>query len=214
MASRYLDTSPTVAAALKAGTPIVVIETGFFMKLPYPKNKEALLDCEQAFWQRQCVPCCVAVVEGRLKAGLTKDDMDKLCQTGKSCARWELPGLVGSGETAGAGASAAMAIARMADIVPVMAPGLSDTLADLDALGSSRRLVFCGRVSPEKALLFNSRGVPVLRQEGTAVADAYQALRDLELSESAVVPCGDTLGDMADASSAAALELKKRSNFT
>ena len=40
------------------------------------------------------------------------------------------------------------------------------------------------------------------------------AMRELELSESAVVPCGDTLGDMADRSSAAAIELKKKTDFT
>lgn len=214
MASRYLDMSPTVAAALKAGTPIVAIETGFFLRLPYPENLTALQESEQAFWSRQCVPCFVAVVNGRLKAGLTKDDMEELCQSSRSCVRFELPGLVGGGETAGAGASAAMAIAKMAGIVPVMAPGLTDTLADLDALGSSRRLVFCGKISPDRALLFSSRGVPVLRQEGAALADAYQVLRDLELSESAVVPCGDTLGDMAGTACAVALELKKRSSFT
>ena len=59
MASRFLDFSPPVATALKLGTPIVAIETGFFMRLPYPKNKEALSECEQAFWRRDCVPCCI-----------------------------------------------------------------------------------------------------------------------------------------------------------
>ena len=110
MASRYLDLSPTVAAALKAGTPIVVIETGFFLRLPYPDNLSALQECEQAFWSRQCVPCCVAVVNGRLKAGLTRDDMETLCQSSRSCVRFELPGLVGGGETAGAGASGPLTI--------------------------------------------------------------------------------------------------------
>ena len=107
MASKYLDTTPPVAAALKAGTPIVAIETGFFMRLPYPRNLAALQACEEAFWRRGCVPCCVAAVNGRLKAGLTKEDMETLCRAGGSCSRWELPSLVGGGGTAAAGASAA-----------------------------------------------------------------------------------------------------------
>ena len=214
MASKYLELSPPVAVALKAGTPVVAIETGFFMQLPYPKNLKALQDCEEAFWRRDCVPCCVAVVNGRLKAGLTKDDMETLCQEGKTCSRWELPSLVGGGGTAGAGPSAAMAIAKLAGIVPVMAPGLSDSLADLDALGTSERLVFCGKVSPDKTLLFSSRGVPVLRQETGQISSAYLMQRDLELSESAVVPCGETLGDLADRSSAVAIDLKKKTNFS
>ena len=54
----------------------------------------------------------------------------------------------------------------------------------------------------------------MLRQEPAQLTDAYLVLRELELSESAVVPCPDTLGDMAETSSAVALELKKRSSFT
>ncbi len=214
MASKFLDMSPTVAAAIKAGTPIVAIETGFFMKLPYPRNLSALQECEEAFWRRDCVPCCVGVVNGRIKAGLVKEDMDALCQAGTSCSRWELPSLVSGGGTAAAGASAALAIAKIAGIVPVMAPGLSDTLADLDALGASARMVFCGKVSPDKALLYSSRGVPVLRQETARLSDAYLVLRELELSESAVVPCGETLGDLAEASSSVAIDLKRKTNFS
>lgn len=214
MASKYLDTTPPVAAALKAGTPIVAIETGFFMRLPYPRNLAALQACEEAFWRRDCVPCCVAAVNGRLKAGLTKEDMETLCRAGGSCSRWELPSLVGGDGTAAAGASAALAIAKMAGIVPVMAPGLTDSLADLDALAASARMVFCGKVTPDRALLYSSRGVPVLRQEPGQLTDAYLVLRDLELSESAVIPCGETLGDLAEAASAVAIDLKKRSNFT
>ena len=56
--------------------------------------------------------------------------------------------------------------------------------------------------------------VPVLRQEPAQLTDAYLVLRELELSESAVVPCGDTLGDLAEASSAVAIDLKRKTNFS
>lgn len=214
MASKFLDLSPSVSTALNMGTPIVAIETGFFMRLPYPKNMEALQECEQALWRRSCVPCCVGVVEGRLKAGLTKETMDALCQAGGSCVRGDLPGLVADKATAGAGPSAAIAVARMAGIVPVLSPGLSDSLADMDALCAGARLVFCTRVSPDRALLYSSRSVSVLRQEDVSdVTDAYLLQRDLELTESTVVPCGDTLGDLAERACAAALNLKKKTDY-
>lgn len=215
MASKFLEISPPVSAALKVGTPLVAIETGFFMRLPYPKNMEALQECEQAFWRRDCVPCCIGVVDGKLKAGLTKDELDRLCKAGGCCARGDLPALAAGKGTSGAGPSAAMAIARMAGIIPVMIPGLSDSLADMDALCSSARLVFCGKVAPDKALLYSSRSVAVLRQEDAdALTDAYLLQREMELSESCVVPCGETLGDLADRASRAALELKKKTDFT
>ena len=122
MASRFLDISAPVARALNTNALIVAIETGFFMRLPYPKNRDALAECEQAFSRRSCVPCCIGVVDGRLKAGLNKEDMDRLCQAGGSCARGDLPSLAASGGTSGTGAGATMAVARMAGIEPVMAP--------------------------------------------------------------------------------------------
>lgn len=210
MASKYLDMCPPAAASLKAGMPIIAIETGFFMQLPFPRNLEALQECEQAFYRRDCVPCCIGIVNGRLKVGLTKEDMDTLCRSGGSCTRSQIPGLVGSEGTSGTGPSATLAIARMAGIVPVMMPGLRDSLSDLDALASSSRLVFCGRVSPDKALLFSSRGVPVLRLPAEELADAYLVQRELEVNECTVVPCGDTLGDIAEKASAVAIDIKKK----
>ena len=215
MASKFMDFSPSVATALKMGTPIVAIETGFFMRLPYPKNMNALEECEQAFWRRDCVPCLMGVVEGRLKAGLNKEDLDKLCQAGGGCTRGELVNLAAEKGTSAVSAGAAVALARMAGIVPVMAPGLSDTLSDLDPLCSSARLVFCGRVDPDRALLYASRSVAVVRSdEPGRIAEAYLLQRDLELTECTVAPCGPTLGEMAQAASRTALELKKRTDFT
>ena len=214
MASKFLDFAPPVAAALKVGTPIVAIETGFFMRLPYPKNLAALQECEQAFWRRDCVPCCIGVVDGRLKAGLTKEDMDTLCRAGGAAARGDLPNLVADRRSSGTGASATLAIAKMADIVPVMAPGLTDSLADMDALSASSRMLFCGKVAPDRAMLYAARSVAVLRQDNAdALTDAYLLQRELELTECSVIPCGETLGDLAERASACALELKKKTDF-
>ena len=213
MANKFLDISAPVAKGIKEGSSIVVIETGFFMQLPYPRNLSALRECEAAIWRRLCLPCCVGVVNGRIKAGLLVEDMEALCKSGKSCSRWELPSVVSGGETAAADASAAIAIAKLAGIVPVMAPGLSDSLADMDALAACTRIVFCGPVTPDRTLLFASRGVPVLRKEAGQISDAYIVLRELELSESVVIPCGETLGDMADASCAVALDIEKKTDL-
>ena len=86
--------------------------------------------------------------------------------------------------------------------------------ADMDALSASARMVFCGKVAPDRALLYAARSVAVLRQdEVDALTDAYLLQRDLELTESSVIPCGETLGDLAEKASAAALDLKKKTDF-
>ena len=87
MASKFMDFSPSVATALKMGTPIVAIETGFFMRLPYPKNLAALQECEQALWRRDSVPCSIGVVDGRLKAGLSREDMDGILEPSRYIGR-------------------------------------------------------------------------------------------------------------------------------
>ena len=69
---------------------------------------------------------------------------------------------------------------------------------------------FSGKVSPDKALLFSSRGVPVLRLPAEELADAYLVQRDLEVNECTVIPCGDTLGDIAEKASAVAMDIKRK----
>ena len=215
MASKYMDLSPSVATALKMGAPIVAIETGFFMHLPYPDNLNALTECESAFWRRNCVPCLVGVVEGRLKIGLNADDLDRLCRAGGSCAFGELGILVAEVGISGAGAGAAIALAMLAGIVPVAAPSLSDTVTDLDALCSAGRLVFCARVDPDQELLYSSRSVPVIHtEEPGGIADAWLVQRDLDRPECTAAPCGSTLGELADVACRTAVELKKKTDFT
>ena len=79
---------------------------------------------------------------------------------------------------------------------------------------ASARLTAEFDVAPDRALLYAARSVAVLRQdEVDALTDAYLLQRDLELTESSVIPCGETLGDLAEKASAAALDLKKKTDF-
>ena len=214
MSSKYLDMSPPVAAALKAGTPIVAIETGAFMQLPYPRNLTAMQEGEQAFWSRDCVPCFVALVDGRVKAGLTREEMDRLGQTGTACSRVDLPGLVAARGTAALRPSAALAAAKMAGIVPVASPSLGSAAADLDALCATGRLVFCSTLSHETRRLYAARAIPVLSGDPEALADAYQIQRDLEVAESSVVPCAASMADVARRASETAIALKRNTSYT
>lgn len=213
--SKYMDLTPPAMAAIKAGTPIAVIETGFFMQLAYPENVAALQNCEEAFWRRDCVPCCVAVVDGRIKVGLTKEDMEAVCRAKCSVSREELPAMVGSKGTAACTASAAVCVARMAGIVPVVCPGLGDSTSDMNALRNSRRLIFCNRLTRDMVNVYAMQGVTVLGSdvEPAAAADTYAVTRELEFEESTVVVCGPTLADLAEHTGGTAIALKKLNNY-
>ena len=110
MSSKFLEFSPPASAAIKAGTPVIAIETGFFMQLPYPQNLSALQDCEESLWRRGSVPCCLAIIDGKMKVGLTKSDLEKLCTCNTVCSRSDLPEIIGCKGTAAVSASAGISI--------------------------------------------------------------------------------------------------------
>ena len=68
----YLDIAPEVAAALDEGRPVVALESTIISHgMPYPKNVETALRVEQTIRDNGAVPATIAVIGGRLKAGLT-----------------------------------------------------------------------------------------------------------------------------------------------
>lgn len=210
MSSKYMETTPHVANSLRTGTPVVAIATGFFMRLPYPKNFQALQECERVIWSLNCVPCSLAVVDGRMKVGLTKEDMEFVCQTGAAANRVDLPGLVAKGGTAAVRSSAAISIAKLSGIECVVAPGLSDAPGDLDALSVSQRMVFCEDLTQDVKLLYAARGIPVLNQVGETLSDAYLVQQELGMNECTVICCERSIRDMAQRACEAAVAYKKK----
>ena len=212
--NKFLDTTPPVAAALKAGTPVAVLETGYFCSMAYPQNLQALRLAQQALWAKNCVPCCVAVINGRLKAGLTPQEEDALMRHRVVCSRGELPGLAARGLSAAADPSAALAIAALADIVPVVIPGLKDELHDIDALAIYGRMAFSTTLSRDTLALLHSRSIPVMNESADVLADTWQIQRELEAPESTVCAAGDAMTTICTIAAETALELKKRTEFT
>ena len=69
--NKYLDISPEVKAALDEGRPVVALESTIISHgMPYPKNVETALLVEQTIRDNGAVPATIAVIGGRLKAGL------------------------------------------------------------------------------------------------------------------------------------------------
>ncbi|HXM56244.1 MAG TPA: pseudouridine-5'-phosphate glycosidase [Candidatus Dormibacteraeota bacterium] len=71
--------APEVADALAAGVPVVALETSIVAQgLPAPHNLEAALACEAAVREGGAVPATIAVVEGELRVGLDRADLERL----------------------------------------------------------------------------------------------------------------------------------------
>ena len=99
--NKYLDLSPEVAAAKAAGKPVVALESTIISHgMPYPQNVETALRVEQTIRENGAVPATIAIIGGRLKAGLTPEEIEYLGKKGRGVAkasRRDLPVLVARG---------------------------------------------------------------------------------------------------------------------
>ena len=74
--NKYLDVNPEVAAALAAGKPVVALESTIISHgMPYPQNVQTALNVERIIRENGAVPATIAIIGGRLKAGLTAEEI-------------------------------------------------------------------------------------------------------------------------------------------
>ena len=77
--NQHLDIAPEVAQALAEGKPVVALESTIISHgMPYPKNVETALLVEQTLRENGAVPATIAVIGGRLKAGLSREEIEYL----------------------------------------------------------------------------------------------------------------------------------------
>ncbi|MCR4964121.1 MAG: pseudouridine-5'-phosphate glycosidase [Bacteroidales bacterium] len=179
--NKHLDLSPEVAAALQAGKPVVALESTIISHgMPYPQNVETALRVEQTIREGGAVPATIAVIKGRLKAGLTEDEIEYLGKKGTAvtkASRRDLPVLVARGEDGATTVATTMIIAALAGIQVFATGGVGgvhrgaevsmDISADLEELARTPVMVICAGA---KAILdlkltleyLETKGVPVI----------------------------------------------------
>lgn len=172
---------PEVTAALVAGRPVVALESTIISHgMPYPQNVETALRVEQTIRENGAVPATIAIIKGRLKAGLTPSEIEYLGQKGRGVAkasRRDLPVLVARGEDGATTVTTTMIIAHMAGIKVFATGGVGgvhrgaetsmDISADLEELAMTPVMVVCAGV---KSILdlgltleyLETKGVPVI----------------------------------------------------
>lgn len=177
----YLELSPAVKAALLAGDPVVALESTIISHgMPYPQNVETALRVEEAVRQAGAVPATICVIKGKLKAGLTVDEIEYLGKNGPAvtkASRRDLPVLVARGADGATTVATTMIIAHLAGIQVFATGGIGgvhrgaettmDISADLEELGRTPVMVICAGA---KAILdlgltleyLETKGVPVI----------------------------------------------------
>ena len=172
--------SGEVAAALKAGQPVVALESTLITHgLPYPANLEAAGRAEAAVRAGGAVPATVAISGGAIRVGLDRIGLEELARAEGAwkVTRQNLATAVAREGWSGTTVSATMIAARLAGIEVFATGGIGgvhrggertmDVSADLEELARTAVAVVCAGPKsildvPRTMEVLETRGVPVV----------------------------------------------------
>ncbi|SHJ66928.1 pseudouridine-5'-phosphate glycosidase [Parasporobacterium paucivorans] len=179
--SKYLDVSEEVSLAINENRPVVALESTIISHgMPYPQNVETALNTEQIIRKNGAVPATIAIIGGKLKAGLSHDEIEYLGKKGlevTKASRRDLPFLLANGEDGATTVATTMIIAALAGIQVFCTGGIGgvhrgaeitmDISADLEELSMTPVMVVCAGA---KSILdlgltleyLETKGVPVI----------------------------------------------------
>lgn len=181
MIENYLDINPEVENAIANNLPIVALESTIISHgMPYPQNKETALNIEQIVRDNGAVPATIALIDGKLKVGLTENEIDYLAKSGNKivkASRRDLPYLLSQKVDGATTVASTMIAADLAGIRVFATGGIGgvhrgaaqsfDISADLQELANTNVAVVCAGI---KAILdlgltleyLETFGIPVL----------------------------------------------------
>ena len=151
--------SAEVSAAIKAGKPIVALESTIISHgLQRPSNLEVALECERIVRDAGAVPATIALLDGKILVGLERSELEAIANRddiSKASIR-DLAIIVAAGKSAATTVAATAHIAAMAGIHVFATGGLGgvhrgasesfDESADLTALANVDMTMICAGV--------------------------------------------------------------------
>ncbi|MGC4024073.1 MAG: pseudouridine-5'-phosphate glycosidase [Mesorhizobium sp.] len=175
----FIDIHQPVADALKAGKPVVALESTIITHgMPYPANAEMAANVERIIEDEGATPATIAVIDGRLKIGLASAERDALARAKDvmKLSRADLAFAVAEGRTGGTTVAATMIAAHLAGISVFATGGIGgvhkgaektfDISADLEELAQTPVIVVSAGA---KAILDIEKTLEVLETKGVPV---------------------------------------------
>lgn len=178
---KYLEISKEVKEALENNKPVVALESTIISHgMPYPKNLETALNVENIIRENGAIPATIAIINGKLKVGLEKEEIEILAKEGLNVpkvSRRDLPVILAKKLNGATTVATTMIIANMANIKIFATGGIGgvhreaettmDISADLEELAQTNVAVVCAGA---KSILdlgltleyLETKGVPVL----------------------------------------------------
>ncbi|MGV8146391.1 MAG: pseudouridine-5'-phosphate glycosidase [Alkaliphilus sp.] len=158
--NKHITISEEVKEAINKKLPIVALESTIISHgMPYPRNVETALEVEDIIRQNGATPATIAIINGKLKVGLTPKEIDYLGKKGLDViktSRRDLPIVVAKSLDGATTVATTMIIAKMAGIkvfatggiggVHRGAPETFDISADLIELANTEVAVVCAGI--------------------------------------------------------------------
>ena len=180
LASSWVVRSAPVAAAQAAHRPVVALESTIIAHgMPYPENERTARAVEALIRGMGAEPATIAVIGGRIRIGLSDDELDLLGRSGQAhkVSRRDLPAVLASGGLGATTVAGTMICAALAGVEVFVTGGIGgvhrgapesfDISADLQELAKTSVAVVCAGA---KSILdigltleyLETHGVPVL----------------------------------------------------
>ena len=176
----HLEMSQEVKEAIEQNKPVVALESTIISHgMPYPQNIEMASQVERIIREQGAIPATTAIINGKLKVGLTREEIDFIGQSKEvaKVSRRDIPYVVASGGHGATTVASTMILAALAGIKIFATGGIGgvhrgaaetfDISADLDELARTNVAVVCAGA---KSILdlgltleyLETKGVPVL----------------------------------------------------
>jgi len=177
-----LDLLPEISDALNAGRPVVALESTIVSHgMPHPRNIETAEAVEAAVRDKGAVPATIAVLDGRIKVGITKAQLERIGDPESremvKLSRANLAGCLAGGGSGSTTVAATMIAAHLAGIEVFATGGIGgvhkgaetsfDISADLHELAQTPVMVVCAGAKaildiPKTLEVLETLGVPVM----------------------------------------------------
>ncbi len=177
---KWMDISEEIQNSIKGNGPVVALESTIISHgMPFPQNLETALEVESIIRKEGAIPATIAVVEGRIKIGLSNLELEQFAQGTKNVkvSSRDLPLVLLQKQNGGTTVAATMICARMAGISIFVTGGIGgvhrgsektmDISGDLMELARTNVAVVCAGIKsildiPRTLEYLETQGVPVI----------------------------------------------------
>ena len=177
---KWMDISEEIQNSIKGNGPVVALESTIISHgMPFPQNLETAFEVESIIRKEGAIPATIAVVEGRIKIGLSNLELEQFAQRTKTVkvSSRDLPLAISQKQDGGTTVAATMICARMAGISVFVTGGIGgvhrgsektmDISGDLMELARTNVAVVCAGIKsildiPRTLEYLETQGVPVI----------------------------------------------------